>query len=108
MRNENKKVQIIYCKCGESVCTAIALDVVRTPHEKAAITKEVNLAKKFDIKTEIVTFEEYRKIPFMSCKCFTNKKNHTNEKKLHSHRQRSRFIAQRAADGNYCTDEGAA
>ena len=73
--NDTKRVQIIYCKCGKSVCNAIALDVARTSSEKAAITRKVNQAKKFGIKTDIVTKEEYSKLPFMSCKCFDDDKN---------------------------------
>lgn len=64
---EEKKVQIIYCACGQSVNRVIALEVERTPSEKAAVTKEVNAAKSFGIKTDIITLAEFRKLPFLTC-----------------------------------------
>jgi hypothetical protein len=67
--NDNKRVQCIWCKCNKSIARAIALDVERSASEKAAITMEINQAKKFGIKTEVVTLIEYKKLPFMNCEC---------------------------------------
>ena len=63
--NDDKIVRCIFCKCGKSVNQVTAMDYVRTPAEKAAITRESNNAKSFGIKVEDMTLAEYRKLPFM-------------------------------------------
>ncbi len=69
---EDKMVQVIYCRCGQSINQVIAIDecIERDPADKAATTREVNKAKSFGIKTAIMTLGEFRKIPFM---CETDK-----------------------------------
>ena len=64
----SKLVKVYYCGCGESI------QLAGDPAKFDRKTKlEFTEAVKWHRKVEMLTLEDFKSKPFMSCKCFENK-----------------------------------